>query len=162
MYHLDHIGIFVKNIPFGIKELKKIFNVKKKSKIFNDKFLKVKIQFVYDKRGNCYELVAPFGKNSPVNNVIRSKKNILNHLAFITSNFNKDFQNLIKKGLFAITMPAKAVAFNNAKIVFLLSPLGFIVELIEKRRNISFHKKRWKEFISITSVINSKNTKLFA
>jgi hypothetical protein len=39
-------------------------------------------------------------------------------------------------------MPAKAVAFNNAKIVFLLSPLGFIVELIEKRRNISFHKKR--------------------
>ena len=88
---------------------------------------------MYDKGGNCYELVAPFGKNSPVNNIIKSKKNILNHLAYITSNFNKDLQSLTKKGLFAITMPAKAIAFNNAKIVFLLSPLGFIVELIEKK-----------------------------
>ena len=69
-------------------------------------------------------MAAPFGKNSPVNNMIKSKKNILNHLAYITSNFNKDLQNLIKKGLFAITMPAKAVAFNNAKIVFFIA-FGF-------------------------------------
>ncbi len=38
MYHLDHIGIFVKNIPFGIKELKKIFNVKKNQRFLMTSF----------------------------------------------------------------------------------------------------------------------------
>ena len=49
---------------------------------------------------------------------------IMGELGISSSRTYASLNNLIKKGLFAITMPAKAVTFNNAKIVFFIA-FGF-------------------------------------
>ena len=67
----DHIGIFVKEIDYGQTELSKVIEIFKKSEIFHDTLLNVSVQFCYDKCGICYELVAPYGENNPVESVLK-------------------------------------------------------------------------------------------
>ncbi len=128
----NHIGIFVKSIKFGIKELSKIINIKRKSRLIKDKNLKVKVIFLYDEKNLCYELIEPFGKKNPVSNTLKKKINILNHIAYQSSNFEKDIKKLIKSGFRPITMAVKAKAFSNKRIIFLINKLNFINEIIEK------------------------------
>ena len=68
-----HIGIFLSNIKNGETFFKKIFKIKRKSKIFLDRKLGVKVRFLYDDSGICYEIVAPHGKNNPVNKVLKKR-----------------------------------------------------------------------------------------
>ena len=127
-----HIGIFVNNIQKGKNYFKNILSIKKNSKIIYDKNLKVKIQFIYDQNNVCYELVTGYGKNNPVDNTLNKKINLINHLAYKTNRF----ENMIKKfkleGNLQITKPKKALAFNKKRVVFFLTKLGFIIEIIEK------------------------------
>ena len=48
-----HIGIFLPNIKSGETFFKKIFKIKRKSKIFLDRKLGVKVRFLYDDSGIC-------------------------------------------------------------------------------------------------------------
>ena len=129
----NHIGIIVKSIKFGIKELNKIVKIKKKSKIIKDKNLKVNIIFLYDEKNFCYELIEPIGSKSPVINVLKKKINILNHIAYESLNFDKDVKKLMNIGFTPITKPMKAKAFSNRRVIFLMNKLNFINELIEKK-----------------------------
>ena len=95
----DHIGIFVKSISFGRRRLKKILDIVSVSKEIKDKKLGVIVQFLYDKNNICYEIVAPYKKNNPVDNIIKSKKNILNHIAYKVENIKKKNQNIAKREL---------------------------------------------------------------
>ena len=85
---LHHIGIFVKDINFGFSHLEKIIDIKNMSDIIYDGGLKVAVQFLYDADNICYELVAPFGVDNPVDGCLASGKNILNHLAFESINLD--------------------------------------------------------------------------
>jgi len=129
MFH--HIGIFVKNIESGKKHLANITQISKVSDLIIDENIGVKIVFIEDKDKITYELVAPYGKNNPVSNVLKSRKNILNHLAFTTNQFEQDILKLRNKGFVPIGKPQPAKAFKGARVVFFLTPLGFIYELIE-------------------------------
>ena len=55
-------------------------------------------------------------------------------MAYEVENIEQEIQNIRSKKLFPIMSPTPAVAFNNQQVCFLLSPLGFIVELIESRK----------------------------
>ncbi len=127
----NHIGIFSKNIKFGENELKKIFNIKKTSKIFIDKNLGVKIKFLYDKDNICYEIVSPHGKKNPIDKALKEGKNILNHLAYKVKNFDKVIKNLRNQGFVPLMQPKKAKAFNS-RVIFFLSPLKVIIEIVEE------------------------------
>ena len=127
-----HIGIFVKSISQGKKYLKKIIKIKKSSKIIYDKNLKVKVLFVYDVNNICYELVSGYGRNNPVDNTLKKKVNIINHIAYTTDTFEKIIRKFKANGELQITEPKKALAFNNKKVVFFLTNLNFIIEVIEK------------------------------
>ena len=74
-----HIGIFVKKIETGKKIMEKKIKIKSFSKVIKDRNLKVKIMFIKDKDNITYELVAPFGKGNPVDKILKSRTNILNH-----------------------------------------------------------------------------------
>ena len=128
----NHIGIFVNSISIGIKELRKVVNIKKKTKIIEDKNLGVKVIFLYDNKKICYELIEPFGKNNPVSNTLKKKVNILNHIAYQTKNFDKDLKKLIKTGFRPFTNIVHAKAFSNKRVIFLINKMNFINELIEK------------------------------
>ena len=129
----DHIGIFVKDIKFGEKELKKIIKIKKTSKIYKDRNLKVAVRFLRDRNNICYEIVAPFGKNNPVTNILKDGKNILNHLAYRTKNFDKMIYKFRNNKYAPLCLPTPAKAFNGARVIFFLTPLKIIVELIEDK-----------------------------
>ena len=80
------------------------------------------------------ELVASFGDNSPVTNVLKRKKDFLNHIAYETDDFEIEINRLRKEGLVPLGAPKKAKAFQGSRVIFFLSPLGFIIELIEVKK----------------------------
>lgn len=131
MLKFHHIGIFVRNLEDGITSLLNIIPSEKISPIIKDEVLGVMVQFLSDSSGIIYELVAPYGNNNPVENVLNTKKNILNHVAYISNDFSNDSYNLRAGGAIPIGKPNPAKAFNGKQVAFFLIQLGFIIELIE-------------------------------
>jgi methylmalonyl-CoA/ethylmalonyl-CoA epimerase len=133
MSTFHHIGIFVKDLNFGKKILSKIFNVVSASEEIIDENIGVKIIFLKDNKGILYELVAPYGDKSPVLGTLKRGKDFLNHIAYLTNSFEKEVNKLRGEGFVPLGEAQSAKAFSGAKVIFLLSPLGFIVELIEDK-----------------------------
>jgi hypothetical protein len=126
-----HLGIFVNKIHEGIKIFKELLNIKKSSKVILDKKMGVKVVFLYDSQNICYEIVSPYGKKNPVSKVIKQGFNILNHIAYKVKKFDDKIIDLRKKGYAPIILPIRSKAFNNKRVCFFLTPLNFIIELIE-------------------------------
>ena len=134
MNKFHHIGIFVKNLDFGKKEISRFNKVASSSSEIIDEEMGVKIIFLKDYDGIRYELVAPFGDKSPVTNVLKRKKDFLNHIAYETDDFEIEINRLRKEGLVPLGAPKKAKAFQGSRVIFFLSPLGLIIELIELKK----------------------------
>jgi methylmalonyl-CoA/ethylmalonyl-CoA epimerase len=128
----DHIGIFVQDIPVGDAELSAILPIVSRSAIFTDPVIKVKVQFLFDESGMCYELVAPFGEGNPVDGVLKTRRNVLNHVAYRTPDLVSVLAEFRSKGAFPLNEPKPAVAFGGKQVVFLMTSLNFIIELIEE------------------------------
>jgi len=129
--NFHHLGIFANNISVGKNFLEDLLNIKKSSKVIVDKKMGVKVIFLYDSSGICYEIVSPYGKKNPVSKVLRQGFNILNHIAYKVKKFDYKITLLRKKGYAPIILPTKSKAFKNKRVCFLLTPLNFIIELIE-------------------------------
>jgi len=126
-----HIGIFTKSISYGKKQILSFLTVKNVSKVYYDKSLGVKVLFIKDKSNITYEIVSPLGKKNPVKKVIKENNNILNHIAYKVKNFDKKVINLRKNGFAPLIKPTKAIAFKKKRVCFFLTPLNFIIEIIE-------------------------------
>ncbi len=126
-----HISIFVESLAQGRSHLDNLLNVGDWSEEFHDDVLKASLQFGWDKSGQCYELVAPKGERNPVDGALARKANLLNHVAYRVADLEAAMAHW--RGVRAIPLgtPKPAKAFNGAQVVFFMSPLGFIVELIE-------------------------------
>ena len=131
MMHFDHLGVFVKSLDEGRTHLRRMFPIKKISDEFHDPLLRVSVQFLVDSSGICYEAVAPNGLGSPVDAALREGKNILNHVAYRTDDFDNQLVRLRATGCLPLGTPMPAVAFNGSRVVFLLTPLRLILEIIE-------------------------------
>ena len=131
MIRFHHLGLFVRDLEFGLTELEKVIEVKDVSEVTDDFGLRVSVQFVIDSSNLRYELVAPLGENNPVDPVLKARKNILNHVAYITDDFETTFNKMRQDGCLPLAPPRNAKAFGGKKVVFMLTPLGFIYELIE-------------------------------
>jgi len=126
-----HIGIFVSDIATGEKALRKIFPISSESVCYEDYGIGVYVKFLIDSSGIRYEIVAPLAKENPVSGLLKSKKNLLNHVAYEVDNFHETIQSMINMGSLLLSPVIPAVAFDGANVAFLYSPLGFVVELIE-------------------------------
>lgn len=128
----DHIGVFVNELALGESMLSAIFPIASSSEVFEDPNLQVKVQFLYDTSGICYEIVAPFGPNNPVDGVLKSRKNVLNHVAYRTDDLDGELARLREAGAFVLGPPRPAVAFGGKRVVFLVTALNFFIELIDQ------------------------------
>ena len=126
-----HIGIFCNTINEGKKNILNLLKPKKISKITYDKNLGVKVLFITDKDNIIYEIVAPYGKKNPVSKILKQKKNILNHIAYKVKNFDNVILKLRSKGFAPLGRAQPALAFKNMRVCFFLTPLHFIIEVIE-------------------------------
>lgn len=131
MSSFHHIGIFVSDLDHGKSHMSNLLGTQDVSKEILDENMGVQIVFLKDQQETLYELVAPYGGNSPVHGVFARGKNILNHVAYVSDEFNKEIFRLRDKGCVPIGAPQAAKAFEGAKVIFFLTPLGFIFELIE-------------------------------
>jgi len=127
-----HIGIFVKDLQFGKSEISKFVDIVSISDEVIDEDMGVRIIFVKDHSNIIYELVAPLGSNSPVNRVLSSGKDYLNHIAYLTNSFDKEVIRIRVEGMVPLGPAKKAKAFHDSRVIFFLTPLGFIIELIDK------------------------------
>jgi methylmalonyl-CoA/ethylmalonyl-CoA epimerase len=126
-----HLGVFVSSLDVGIEYLERLFPIIKFGSVFHDAELKVSIQFIYMNDGTCIELVAPYGDGNPVDGVLKSKRNILNHLAFQVKNFDSTLNYYRQLGCLMLSEPKPALAFQGARVVFFLTKIGLIIELVE-------------------------------
>ena len=128
-----HIGILVDKLELGIDFFSKFQKKTRFSKIIYDKNLGVKIIFFKQKDKIIFELISPYGNKSPIANLLKKKSSIINHVAFKVKNFKKKIKFLKSLGCIQITEPKRAKAFNGRYIVFFMSPLNHVIELIEKK-----------------------------
>ena len=139
---IHHVGVFCKNINIFQTYFAKNFKIYSKSKLVLDKKLGIKIKFFQFSGSNqLFEIVEPYGKINPISKVLKNKTNIINHIAFLTKNFESDIQKLIKKKCYPITNILYSKYFNS-NIVFLMSPFNFIIELIKNDKNKKSRKKK--------------------
>ena len=127
----DHIGLFVRDLDAGRAKLASLLPIEKSSDPVDDPGLRVRIQFCTDASGIRYELVAPLGDESPVDGVLRSGNNVLNHVAYRVADLDAECLRLREERCMPLGPPAPAVAFGGRRVVFFLTPLRFILELIE-------------------------------
>ena len=127
----DHVGIFVKDIEVGLNQLKNLLPIVHQGEIYKDPLLSVLVQFCYDRDGTCYELVAPFGDDNPVDPILASNNNILNHVAYKSENFEDTINHFRNSGCLPLGSAKPAVAFGGARVQFFLTPLRLIIEIIE-------------------------------
>ncbi|MCK4709515.1 MAG: VOC family protein [Gammaproteobacteria bacterium] len=127
----DHIGVVVSDLVSGEEYLRSIFPIKDCSTVYNDEIINVSIKFLIDKSGVRYELIAPLNEKSPLYSVLKTKKDVINHVAYKTGNFEGSIAHYKNAGCFQLGEPVPAIAFNNKKVVFFLTGIGAIVELVE-------------------------------
>jgi methylmalonyl-CoA/ethylmalonyl-CoA epimerase len=127
----DHLGIVVADISTGRAHLASIFGVELWTEEFSDLVNGVYVQFGKDAAGICYELIAPLGSDSPIQRALRARNPILNHIAYLTQNLDVSALVLQQRDYLPAGEPKPAIAYAGRRIQFFLSPLGFIVELIE-------------------------------
>jgi methylmalonyl-CoA/ethylmalonyl-CoA epimerase len=131
----DHIGLAVENIQVYFDTvLGPLFNCSMKSEIFTDVLQDSKIAFVATIDGTIIELIEPLSPESPVSAILRNKKGGLHHLCFVADNFQDDIERLKKNKFILVSSAKNAIAFNNRKVAFLLSPSNEVIEIIEPEK----------------------------
>ena len=129
-----HIGIFVENLENGIEEMSKIVDVSFISHCIEDDLLGVKVKFLKDSAGITYEIVAPFGSISPVTGVLKRGHSFLNHIAYTTNRFDEEVKRLRVEGMVPLGSAKKAKAFCGSRVIFFLTKLGYIIEIIDQEK----------------------------
>lgn len=127
----DHIGLVVPDLASGVAYCRDVLGLSRFSVAVEDPLQGVWVQFVHDEHGLCYELVAPAGEDSPVTQVIKTRRNVINHLAYRVHSLQEGATRLREQRHLPLGPSQPAVAFGGAHVQFFLSPLGHIVELIE-------------------------------
>jgi methylmalonyl-CoA/ethylmalonyl-CoA epimerase len=127
----DHVGIVVPDLDKGLRNLSAMIGATEASARFDDPGLTVSVRFLRDTAGMVYELIAPFGEGSVVAATLARKRDLLNQIAYKTSDLAKAAHHLRGQGCMPLGAPAPALAFGGAHVQFLFSPLGFVLELIE-------------------------------
>lgn len=127
----DHVGIVVTDLDAGVKALNGLLGQLLWTVHVDDPGLQVSVCFARDAAGLVYELIAPLGDASPIAGTLRSRRNLLNHIAYRTSDLEGSVAQLRTQRAMPVGPAAPAVAFGGASVQFFMTPLGFIIELIE-------------------------------
>ena len=128
---LDHLGLAVPSLVQGRDCMSRMLPLHRWSEPTADPVLGVEIQFAWDGSGIAYELLAPLGEQSPVAAALREGRNALQHVAYRTSDFAAACEAFRQHGALPLGPARPACAFGNARVIFFLTPLRFICELID-------------------------------
>jgi methylmalonyl-CoA/ethylmalonyl-CoA epimerase len=137
--HFDHIGVIVPDLRQARLYLSKLFLIPDWTVEFEDPVNKVLVQFGRDPSGVCYEAIAPLGADSPVSRTLLSGGRILNHVAYLVPDIAKSAEQFRSWECVPSGKATPAVAYGGNLVQFFVSPLRFMIELIEAPE----HKHRY-------------------
>jgi len=127
----DHIGVVVEELARGREFLSETLGIERWTEAIADEALGVWVQFGVGGDGPCFELVAPLGEKSPIAGALRAGKNILNHVAYLTNDLAAEGERLRAQGCLPTGAAQAAVAYGGRRVQFWISPLRFMIELVE-------------------------------
>lgn len=132
----DHLGLVVPDIATGRAFLQRALGISHWTPLIEDPALGVSVLFGSahangNPCGPAYELIAPLGERSPIASALRGGKNILNHIAYLTPDIAASASHLRAQGCYPAGDSQPAVAYGGRHVQFFVSPLRFIIELIE-------------------------------
>ena len=127
----DHIGVVVKSLEKGRRSLQQTLGIVEWTAELEDPINGVQVTFGRDPCGVVYELLAPLDAQSPVQAALQSRKNLLNHVAYLVPNLDEAAARMRAAGCMPTADPKPAIAYGNRMIQFFMTPLNIIVELIE-------------------------------
>ena len=125
-----HLGIIVDDLKNSTIEFEESIGGSKEGKEILDEGIGVTIQFIKDPSGILYELVQPIDEDSKIFSVLKTN-NHLHHIAYKVDLIEERVKELRNKGFGPLTKLMKAKDFEDKRVVFLLSPNKYIVELVE-------------------------------
>jgi methylmalonyl-CoA/ethylmalonyl-CoA epimerase len=129
----DHLGIIVSNLEEARQFMSSALAVMRWTEVVDDPVHGVSVQFGSMAAGSpAYELIAPLQDASPISNALKSGKHILNHVAYLTLDLRASGNRLREAGCYPVGEAQPAVAYGGALVQFWMSPLRFVIELIEK------------------------------
>jgi methylmalonyl-CoA/ethylmalonyl-CoA epimerase len=127
----DHIGIVVRTLAAGRAHLGRLLPIAAWTAEFADPVNRVCVQFGRDRSGICYEAVAPLGDSSPALGALKPGGQVLNHLAYRVPELAEAARHLREGGCFPVGPANPAVAYRGCLIQFFVTPLRFLIEVIE-------------------------------
>ena len=127
----DHLGVVVRSLAKGRLALADVLHIGEWTEEFRDPANGVIAQFGRDPAGVCYELLEPLDAASPVHPALEGNKAILNHVAYLTDDLAHEAARLERAGCARTSEPRPALAYGGKRIQFFVTPLRFVVELVE-------------------------------
>lgn len=127
----DHLGLVVSDLAQAREHLTATLDISRWSEIFHDELIGVSVQFGSGGNSPRFELVSPLGDTSPIARSLLQGRNILNHIAYLTHDIAACAEHLRQQGCFPAGDAQPAVAYGGRPVQFFMSPLRFIIEVIE-------------------------------
>lgn len=127
-FKVHHIGYLVKKIEKAQKTFESL-GYQIEQDIVRDPIREVDICFL-QKDGYRVELVSPVSENSVVTGLLKKYKNCPYHICYEADDPEAVYQELTEQGFTAIDMPTPAPALGNRSVVFLMSPVIGMIELL--------------------------------
>ena len=129
----SHMGVAVPSLEQALTMYQELFGYTVCSGPFDDPVQRVSVCFLEtgDSREPTLELVAPNGKDSPVDQVL-AKGIGAYHLCYEVDNIESALDYVRSKGCIVISKPVPAVAFEGRRIAWFYTPTRQLIELVEQ------------------------------
>ena len=128
---IHHFAFLTKDIEKSINDFCRL-GFERSSSLISDDLRGIDIVFLKAGSGEVIELVCPNREGSAVNEIIKKQQNSLYHICYKTEDIEVTISELVENGFVLIDAPKPAVAFNGAKVAFLISRYSGIAELVEE------------------------------
>ena len=130
-WRFDHLGLVVKRLDKARGQMAKLLAIGDWTATIDDPINGVRLAFGRDPAGVVYELLEPLDETSPVYPALEGGKAILNHVAYRVADLGAGAARLKAGGAAKVSEPKPAIAYGGRPIQFFVTPLRFIIELIE-------------------------------
>ena len=129
----SHMGVAVPSLEQALTTYQELFGYTVCSGPFDDPVQRVSVCFLEtgDLGEPTLELVAPNGKDSPVDQVL-AKGIGAYHLCYEVDNIESALDYVRSKGCIVISKPVPAVAFEGRRIAWFYTPTRQLIELVEQ------------------------------